>query len=62
MYEMTEDGTGLYCKQLWSLGDISYLTGDVDIHFDNSKPKIDKFGYDNNYQTKMINFIVGYQR
>ena len=59
--EMTEDGTGLYYKQLWSLDDISHLTGDVGIHFDNSKPKIDMFGYNNNYQTRMINFIVGYR-
>ena len=59
--EMTEDGTGLYYKQLCSLGDISHLTGDVGIHFDNSQPKIDMFGYNNNYQTRMINFIVGYR-
>ena len=33
--EMTEDGTGLYYKHSRSLGDISHLTGDVGIHFDN---------------------------
>ena len=55
--EMTEDGTGLYYKQLWSLDNISHLTGDVGIHFDNSKRKIDIFRYDNNYQ--YINATIG---
>ena len=41
---------------------VTFHISQVMYHFDNSKPKIDMFGYDNNYQTKMLNFIAGYRR
>ena len=31
------------------------------LHFDNSQPKIDIFGYDNNFQKTFLDFTVGYR-
>ena len=59
--QMTADGAGVYYKQLWSLNINSLLIGDVGLHFDNSQPKIDIFGYDNNFQKTFLDFTVGYR-
>ena len=59
--QMTADGTGLYYKQLRSLHVNSQLISDAGLHFDNSQPKIDIFGYDNNFQNTFLDFSVGYR-
>jgi hypothetical protein len=59
--QMTTDGAGVYYKQLRSLNVNSQLIGDVGLHFDNSKPQIDIFGYDNNFQNTFLDIAVGYR-
>ena len=59
--QMTTGGAGVYYKQLRSLHVNSQLIGDVGLHFDNSQPKIDIFGYDNNFQNTFLDITVGYR-
>ena len=59
--QMTTDGAGVYYKQLRSLNINSQLIGDVGLHFDNSQPKIDMLGYDNNFQNTFLELTVGYR-
>ena len=59
--QMTEDGTGIYYKQLRSLNINSQLIGGVGLHFDNSKPKIDIFGNNNNFQNTFLDLTIGYR-
>ena len=59
--QMTSDGTGVYYKQLRSLNVNSQLIRGVGLHFDNSQPKIDIFGYDNNFQNTFLDLTVGYR-
>ena len=59
--QMTTDGAGVYYKQLRSLNINSQLIGDVGLHFDNSQPKIDMFGYDNDFQNTFLELTVGYR-
>jgi hypothetical protein len=33
----------------------------VGVHFDNSQPKIDMFGYDNNFQNTFLDLTAGYR-
>ena len=49
--QMTTDGVGAYYKQLWPLSNYTKLIGDAGIHFENSQPSIDMFGYNYNYQS-----------
>ena len=59
--QMTTDGAGVYYKQLRSLDVNSQLIVDVGVHFDNSQPKIDMFGYDNNFQNTFLDLTAGYR-
>ena len=59
--QMTIEGVGVYYKQLRSLNVNSQLIGDVGLHFDNSQPRIDMFGYDNNFQNTFLDLTVGYR-
>ena len=59
--QMDTDGAGVYYKQLWSMNINSQLIGDVGLHFDNSQPKIDMFGYDNDFQNTFLELTVGYR-
>ena len=59
--ELTGDGSGIYYKQLWPLSNYTKLIGDAGIHFENSQPSIDMFGYNYNYQSMMLDFIGGYR-
>ncbi len=59
--QMTTGGAGVYYKQLRSLNINSQLIGDVGLHFDNSQPKIDMLGYDNNFQNTFLELTVGYR-
>ena len=59
--QMTNDGAGVYYKQLWSLTENSQITSDYGLHFNNSQMKIDIFGYDNNFQNTFLDLTVGYR-
>ena len=59
--QLTSDGVGVCYKQLRSLNVNSQLIGDVGLHFNNSQPKIDIFGYDNNFQNTFIDLTIGYR-
>jgi len=59
--QLTSDGVGVCYKQLRSLNANSQLIGDVGLHFNNSQPKIDIFGYDNNFQNTYIDLTFGYR-
>ena len=59
--QMTNDGAGINYKQLWSLTENSNITTDYGLHFNNSQPRIDVFGYDNNYQNMLLDLTTGYR-
>ena len=59
--QMTNEGSGFYYKQLWSLTDNSQILGDIGIHIVNHDSYMNMLGFYENNKDLILDCSTGYR-